>query len=214
MSTDAIVLQTPAPAARPSLVAWGMALALALTLELAALEASIPPIVAAAAILFLFLAVASDVRSQRVPNWLTLPCFVGALAAAPWLGAPGGLAAAALGGALGLALLVGPYAAGGVGAGDVKALMVLGAWLGAQAAVEVAAWAVGVTAVFGLGLLAWRGELAHFARRWGRIALTTWTLRRLAYEAPAPGSAAAGGLPFAVALALGVAAHWCWGAPW
>jgi hypothetical protein len=63
-------------------------------------------------------------------------------------------------------------------------------------------------------LLALGRGLADFFRRWGRVLLATSTLRRLVYEPPAPREVAAGGIPFAAALAFGLAAQWLEGSPW
>jgi prepilin peptidase CpaA len=98
--------------------------------------------------------------------------------------------------------------------GDVKALMALGAWIGPGSVLGVAACALIVAGICGVALLVARGELYDFARRWMRTALSALAFRRLTYERPAPGSAAAGGLPFAAALAFGLAAHWSGGLPW
>jgi prepilin peptidase CpaA len=130
------------------------------------------------------------------------------------MGATSGPLEAAAGAALGFALLVGPYALGGMGAGDVKALMVLGAWLGPKAVFGAAGWAVIAGGVFGLIMLALRGELIAYARRWGRTLLSTLNLRRISYEPPAAGSIAEGGIPFAAAIAVGLAAQWYGGSPW
>jgi prepilin peptidase CpaA len=163
---------------------------------------------------FLFLAVASDLRFHRIPNWLTLPALLAALLVSPWAGATSGPLESALGAALGFALLVGPYAFGGMGAGDVKALMVLGAWLGPEMVLGAAVWAVIAGGAFSLIILVLRGELGDFARRWGRTLLGTLTLRRISYEPPAAGSIAAGGIPFAAAIAVGLAVQWYGGSPW
>jgi prepilin peptidase CpaA len=199
---------------RSALVAWSVALALGLMLIGAGQLGSTPLPVLAWAAAFLFFAVGSDVRSHRLPNLLTLPALLGALLLSPWLGATSGPLEAAMGAALGFALLVGPYAIGGVGAGDVKAVMALGAWIGPEATLGAVAWAMAAAGIFGLALLALRWELGDFARRWGRTLVATLTLRQLAYEPPAPGSAAASGLPFAVALTLGLAGQWSGGPPW
>jgi prepilin peptidase CpaA len=199
---------------RSALVAWSVAFVLGLALAGAGLVGSRPLPVVGCAAAFLFLAVASDVRSHRVPNLLTLPALLGALLLSPWLGATSGTLEAALGAALGFALLVGPYAAGGVGAGDVKALMALGAWIGPAETLGAAAWALIVAGAFGLALLAIRRELTDYARRWGRNLVTTLALRSFEYEPPAAGSGAAAGIPFAAALAIGVSAQWLGGVPW
>jgi prepilin peptidase CpaA len=119
-----------------------------------------------------------------------------------------------MGAALGFALLVGPYALGGMGAGDVKALMALGAWIGPEAIPGAAAWAVIAGGAFSLTMLALHAELGPFARRWGRTLFNTLTSRRFAYEPPASGSLASGGIPFAAAIAVGLAAQWYGGSPW
>jgi prepilin peptidase CpaA len=214
MSASATTINRPMPEVRPAIVAWSVAIGLGLSLIGAGLMSSTPLPVFGWAAVFLFFAVASDVRFHRISNRLTLPALLAALLASPWAGATSGPLEAAAGAALGFALLIGPYAIGGMGAGDVKALMVLGAWLGPEATFGAASWAAIAGGAFGLMLLALRGELGAFARRWGRTLLRTLALRRITYEAPAAGSIASGGIPFAAAIAVGLAAQWYGGSPW
>jgi prepilin peptidase CpaA len=214
MSISTITFGTSFPEVRPALVAWSTAVGIGLFMVGAGLMSSTPLPVFGWAAAFLFFAVASDLRFHRIPNWLTLPALLVALLTSPWVGATSGPLEAALGAALGFALLVGPYALGGMGAGDVKALMVLGAWLGPEATFGAAVWAVIAGGVFGLMMLALRGELGSFARRWGRTLFNSLTSRRIAYEPPAAGSIASGGIPFAAAIAVGLAAQWYGGSPW
>jgi prepilin peptidase CpaA len=202
------------PDGRSTLVAWSVAFGLGLALVGAGLVASTPlPILGGAAVFFFF-AVASDVRSLRVPNLLTLPALLGAVLLSPWLGATSGPLEAAVGAALGFGLLVGPYTLGGMGAGDVKALMVLGAWIGPEAVFGATVWAVIAAGGFGLALLTLRGEIGPLARRWSRTLVAVLILRRFAYEPPAAGPGAASGIPFAAALAVGLAVQWFQGSPW
>ena len=214
MSTSTITISSSMPEVRPALVAWSIALGLGLFLIVAGFMSSTPLPVFGWAAAFLFFAVASDLRFHRIPNWLTLSALLAALLVSPWAGATSGPLEAALGAALGFALLVGPYAFGGFGAGDVKALMVLGAWIGPEAVLGATGWAVIAGGAFALLMLALRGELGAFARRWGRTLFNTLTSRRIAYEPPAAGSIASGGIPFAVAIAVGLAAQWYGGSPW
>jgi prepilin peptidase CpaA len=213
------VTMAPAPGElRPAFAAGCVAFGLAFVLIVAGLVGSTPlPVlflILGWAVPFLFYAVASDARFHRVPNFLTLPALCAALLVSPWVGGAGGPIEALAGAALGFALLVGPYAIGGMGAGDVKALMALGAWIGPSATLGTAVWALIAGGTFALVWLALRGELGSFLRRWGRTLVATLTLRRIAYEPPPPGSAAARGIPFLAALALGLAAQWSVGPPW
>src|SRR5438874_6649350 len=69
----------------------------------------------------------------RVPNWLTYHFALGGLAFAAWAGGTTGLLWALAGLAVGLALLLPLHAIGGMGAGDVKLLAGVGAWMGPAA---------------------------------------------------------------------------------
>jgi len=214
MSTGTITIGTAARELRPALAAASVAFGLTLVLIAAGLVGSTPLLVFGWAAAFVFIAVASDVRSHRVPNLLTLPALCGALLVSPWMGGAGGPTEALAGAAVGFSLLVGPYAIGGMGAGDVKALMALGAWIGPSATLGAAAWALMAAGTFALAWLVLSGELGGYLRRWGRILVATLTLRRFAYEPPPAGSGAARGIPFSAALALGLAAQWSVGLPW
>jgi prepilin peptidase CpaA len=71
-----------------------------------------------------------DGRKLKVPNWLTFHLAAGGLAYATWVGGGTGLAWSLGGLALGLALLMPLHMIGGMGAGDVKLLAGVGAWMG------------------------------------------------------------------------------------
>jgi prepilin peptidase CpaA len=96
-------------------------------------------------------AVVSDLATRRIPNLLTFGAALLAVAAhgyaAGWTGAGMSLA----GWLLGVAFFFPVFALGGMGAGDLKLLGALGAWLGPAAAAWVALYsgvAGGVMAVF------------------------------------------------------------------
>src|SRR5678815_5674891 len=91
------------------LVAWSVAFTLTLAVIAAGLASDTPLSVVAGAAAFLFFAVGNDVHRYRVPNLLTLPALGAALLVSPWYGATSGPLEAALGAALGFALLLGPY---------------------------------------------------------------------------------------------------------
>lgn len=83
----------------------------------------------AALVVIMVLGVWVDVRTRRIPNGLTATAVVMALALRAVLGA-GPLIDGLLGAGLALVLLVPLFALGGVGGGDAKLLVAVGAFLG------------------------------------------------------------------------------------
>jgi len=71
-----------------------------------------------------------DVRCHRIPNWLTLGGACAAVVVHGALSGGGGAALAGLAWLLGALMFFVPFALGGLGAGDVKLVAALGAWLG------------------------------------------------------------------------------------
>jgi prepilin peptidase CpaA len=72
-----------------------------------------------------------DGKELRVPNWITFPMVFAGLAYSSWVGGWEGLGQGLIGMCVGLATLLPLYAVGGMGAGDVKLMAGVGAWLGA-----------------------------------------------------------------------------------
>jgi prepilin peptidase CpaA len=95
-------------------------------------------ILVAAVMAFTSVAAVCDFRTKKLPNWLTVPGLVAALlyhlATGAWQGGWSGAGSAlltALGGfATGFGILLVLWLIGGGGAGDVKLMGALGAWLG------------------------------------------------------------------------------------
>ena len=84
----------------------------------------------AAVALATLVASATDLWKFKVHNILTIPTLVLGVAVSSLLGGWAGLVSSLLGAGLGFGLLVLFFAVGGVGAGDVKLLAAVGAWLG------------------------------------------------------------------------------------
>jgi prepilin peptidase CpaA len=76
------------------------------------------------------LACSTDVRSRRIPNWLTFGAALAGVAYQLVSHGYAGLGDGLLGWVAGAAFLFVPFALGGIGAGDVKLMAALGAWLG------------------------------------------------------------------------------------
>src|SRR3954463_5543588 len=71
-----------------------------------------------------------DGLKLRVPNWLTFHLVIGGLIYGAWVYGAQGLLWALAGTVVGLATLLPLYSIGGMGAGDVKLMAGVGAWMG------------------------------------------------------------------------------------
>ena len=167
-----------------------------------------------AAVGLLMAVVEEDVRHRRIPNRITFLGFAAAVFHAAWLAGFDGLLSALAGAAIALAVLAIPFAMGWLGAGDVKAVMALGALFGASALPGLLWWITLVGGVLALCTLVAEGQGLGLLRRWHQSLELSLLTRRPWYVAPAAGSTAAAGLPFGVAIALGVAANQTWGITW
>jgi prepilin peptidase CpaA len=204
-------LTTPAPLPQDRLVSTTSALLAGAGLFATGAFSTGPSV---ALVGFLVAAVEEDVRDRRIPNRLTAPALAAALACAAWTAGLEGMLSALAGAALVLAVLVVPFALRLVGAGDVKAIAAVAAFHGAAATPALLWWITVAGGACALLALALRGGLAELLRRWWLSLQLTALERRLHYVPPAAGSTAAWGLPFAVAIALGVAANALWRTPW
>lgn len=110
------------------------------------LEPMVPMIVVAIATL----AAGTDLATRRIPNLLTLGAAAVALAFHAVQGGAHGFGLALAGWLVGAAVFFPVFALGGMGAGDVKLVAALGAWLGPVGALQVAAFSAvagGVVAI-------------------------------------------------------------------
>jgi prepilin peptidase CpaA len=152
-----------------------------------------------------------DVRTRRIPNWLTFPAAaLGLIAATATHGSAGAIASAA---GLGVGLLVffPLFALKGLGAGDVKLLGALGAWVGMAMVVRVAFYTTLAGGVFALVLIV-KYRYGRQAARNLWLLLTHWRV-----SGPRPldtltlETSAGPKLPYALPTAIGLAlAFWLW----
>jgi prepilin peptidase CpaA len=114
---------------------------------------------------FTLLAAIWDVRTERLPNWITVPAaaagllfhtVAGAFGHDSWLrGGWDGLQHALLGLAVGFLPLFVLWLVGAGGAGDVKLMGAVGAWLGAELTFYTYVGSVLAAGLVSIGLLAW-----------------------------------------------------------
>lgn len=115
------------------------------------------------------LAAVGDVRAARIPNWLTFGAFACGLGYQAVVLGPRGFVGSLAGAGVGLGLFLPLFLVGGMGAGDVKLMAALGAWLGPAGA----AWTALYAAIAG-GVMA---LVVGLARGYLRTALANiWTL--------------------------------------
>ncbi|MHC4400369.1 MAG: A24 family peptidase [Planctomycetota bacterium] len=153
-----------------------------------------------------------DGYKLKVPNWLTFPMVIsGWIASAIWFGWAG-LGWSMLGTAVGLGLLLPMYAIGGMGAGDVKLLGGVGAWVGVGN--TVGAFVVSAIAGAVIAVL-----MVLYRRRWRKhqdqfMAIMT---EILVVRDPSQLSAIAAErkstmllLPYGIPIAIGSIAYFAW----
>jgi prepilin peptidase CpaA len=143
-------------------------------------------------------AVVTDTRSRRIPNWLTGSMMVAGIAIAfSGLGAitPG---RAALGIAAGLALMLPGHIIGATGAGDVKLMGAVGAFVGPALALNAFLGTALAGGVFAVAVAARRGRLAATIEGTGQL-VTAPLAAKMEIEAPARANRFA----YAPAIAVG-----------
>lgn len=159
----------------------------------------------------LVLAAAIDGPTRRVPNWLTFPFAVAGLAYSFVPGGMGPLMSFA-GLALGLVLLLVLYAIGGMGAGDVKLLAGVGAWVGPWLVVGAFAATALVGGVMGLVMMAWSGRFGEHWERMLTIGMEVVVVQdpvKLS-EAAAKRKASMTLLPYAIPMAVGTIGYFAY----
>ncbi len=149
-------------------------------------------------------AVASDVRRHRIPNLLILVGLALGLAGQAYADGLGGLGNGLLGVLLGFALFLPFYALGGMAAGDVKLMAMVGSFLGPATVFWAAAFTLMAGSVLGILVLLRNKELGRFLQRY-------WAMAGLrSYIQAAPDDAARQRFPYALAILLGTLLSLFW----
>jgi prepilin peptidase CpaA len=150
-----------------------------------------------------------DLKSRRIPNYLT---FGGALAGLGFqLGFHGlpGLFEGLAGLGVGLIILLVPYLLGGMGAGDVKAAAALGAWLGLQRTFVLLIYTGISGGLLILVVWLWKRRLLAGIRQGWHFFLNWVLYRPFDSKPPPPMSLKRDSIPYGAAMALGMA-FLCW----
>ena len=159
-------------------------------------------------LVLLGLAALIDIRTYRIPNWLTGMAILVGLSLHTFATQLPGLVFSLEGAAVGLGVFVILYACGWMGAGDVKLFAAVGSFLGPAQTISAAI----VIALVG-GLLAFL--VLGFHQGWRKTGLWLWSyvqamvLTRSA-QALTPVQGAAPKVPYAVAIGLGTIGSYWW----
>lgn len=174
--------------------------------------AQIPREIAWVVSLILIEAAVIDGRSLKVPNWLTYHFLLAGLALAFVAGGSAKLLWSMEGALVGLATLLPLYAIGGMGAGDVKLMAGLGAWIGPWLAFEAFVASAVVGSGIALVMMAYSGELGKHLVMTQLIGREVLTLRnpcvlaaRAAERKPSMML-----LPYGIPIAIGSIAVFAW----
>jgi len=128
-------------------------------------------------VLLSLVAAATDLRSRRIPNWLTVPGLLMGVAANTALSGWIGLKASLLGAAVGLALLLPFVLLRSLGAGDWKLAGALGAFAGSSLLVDLLLGSVLVAGVMAMGLVIYKRRTRETMRNIGHILVSLVTFR-------------------------------------
>jgi prepilin peptidase CpaA len=145
-----------------------------------------------------------DLRTRRIPNYLTLGTAVAGLAFNGMTHGLSGLADGFLGMCLGFACLILPYLWGGMGAGDVKALAALGAWLGPKLTLLLFCYMGIAGGVIAVGYLVWQGRLWEKIKQGWTFLLNLILCRPAGPHQSLNPAQLTEGIPYGVAIAVGM----------
>jgi prepilin peptidase CpaA len=124
------------------------------------------------------IAAITDVWKFKVYNFLTFPLLVGGLVYHGVYGGSAGLPAAVCGALFGLMLFIIPYALGAIGAGDVKFLIGVGAWVGIRAMFYATLVGCLATGVYAVGVMIYHKRIGE---TWSNLKIFFYRLQAIGH---------------------------------
>jgi prepilin peptidase CpaA len=160
----------------------------------------------------LVVAATIDGIKLKVPNRITFPLIIGGWVYNTWCYGLEGLGMSLLGTVVGLALLLPAYAIGGMGAGDVKLLAGVGAWVGGTVTFYAFCVSTVIGAVLAIAMVlyrrAWARHRDQFMLIMGEILTIRDPEQLSAIAAERKSSMLL--LPYGIPIALGTIAYFAW----
>src|SRR5690606_2437797 len=166
----------------------------------------------------LVVAAVIDGWKLKVPNWLTFPMIITGWLYSTWAAEAQqmawyqGLGWSLLGTAIGLALLLPAYAIGGMGAGDVKLMAGVGAWMHGTHTVYAFAVSAVVGALLAIGMVLYRRAWARHSGQFWMIVNEIMTIRdpEKLSEMAAQRKSSMLLLPYGIPIAIGSIMYFAW----
>ena len=149
-------------------------------------------------------AVIYDIVSHRLPNYYLLLGLLVAFGWQTWMAGWGGVVSGGAGFLTGFALFFPFYAMGGMAAGDVKLMAVVGSFLGVTGVLWAGAYSLMVGSVLGIMYLLCKGHLGRFVVRCWAMAATRSRIFAEEHDA------ARHRFPYAIAIAAGTLLSQYW----
>lgn len=149
-------------------------------------------------------AVLWDLRWHRIPNLLVLVGLGFGLVSQAYFWGLAGVADGLLGMLVGFAVLLPLYALGGMAAGDVKLMAMVGVFMTPSSALWAALFSLIAGGLCGLLIVLLNGQLLQTLGRYGLM------LKARAYLAPAADEVAGKPFPYSAAILLGTLASLYW----
>lgn len=147
-----------------------------------------------------------DLRSRRIPNWLTVPGLLLGIVLRAATGGWPGLKSSLLGAGLGLLLLLPFVLLKALGAGDWKLAGALGAFVGPGVLTDLLLASVFVAGVMALGLIIYKRRLGETMRNLAHLVASLFSLHMPGPEVSLDNPRSLK-VPYGVALALTVVAY-------
>jgi prepilin peptidase CpaA len=148
----------------------------------------------------------------KVPNWITFPLILSGWMVSGFYFGWAGFGWSLVGTVVGLALLLPAYSIGGMGAGDVKLLAGVGAWVGGTATLYAFCVSAIVGGIIAVAMVLWR-------RDWYYHVSQFWSITNEILEIRDPNTLASIAaerksrmllLPYGIPIAIGTISYFLW----
>lgn len=160
----------------------------------------------------LVVAAVIDGYKLKVPNWITFPMIVSGWIYSTVFFGWAGLGFSLVGTAVGLALLLPAYAIGGMGAGDVKLLAGVGAWVWGSVTFYAFCLSAVIGGIIALGMVlyrrAWTKHRDQFWMIWNEVLAVRDPEKLSTIAAERKSSMLL--LPYGIPIAIGTIAYFAW----